>query len=63
MGSVRKPEEGSLIRAPIPLREDKYREGVVVDLLSTQFVYEDELGRRHYCLYSEDWSSCKTASI
>ena len=35
---------------------DRSNEGVVVQLLSAQFVYETEDGNRRHCMFREDWS-------
>ena len=34
---------------------DRVNEGVVVQLLSAQFIYETKEGNRRHCLFKEDW--------
>ena len=35
---------------------DRNNEGVVVQLLAAQFIYETKDGNRRHCLFRDDWS-------
>ena len=43
-------------RALMATGQHESREGMVVNLLSAQFVYETEDGRRCFCLHTDDWN-------
>ena len=58
MARVKKPEVGDRIKHSIPYL-DMVREGVVDVLLSAQFVYVTDEGRREMALYTEIWEQVK----
>ncbi len=50
----RRPAAGDRIKAPDSFTDEVYS-GIVVDLLSVQFTYEQTDGTIRYCLYVSDW--------
>ena len=51
---MRKPAQGDQINVPDSLTDEVYS-GVVVDLLSVQFTYEQADGTIRYAFYYSDW--------
>ena len=58
MAGVKKPEVGDRIKHSTP-HLNLEREGVVDLLLSAQFVYVTDEGRREMALYTEIWEKVK----
>lgn len=58
--AFKKPSPGDYIRHHEPGNPDvKYYDGVVNQLLSSQFSYTTDDGHRYLCLYTEDWEKLK----
>jgi hypothetical protein len=55
MGRVRQPELGDRVKVERVFHDDT-KEGVVVELLSTQFTYIDDDDVVHYAFYKDDWT-------
>ena len=51
---MRKPAPGDEIKVPDGLTDEIYS-GVVIDLLSIQFTYEQADGTIRYAFYYSDW--------
>jgi hypothetical protein len=58
MGSPRRPELGDRVKVERVFHDDT-KEGVVVELMSTQFTYLDDEENIHYCFYKNDWTPVK----
>ncbi len=58
MGRVTAPELGDRVAVEYAFKEGTY-EGVVIELLSTQFVFLCDDETVHYCFHNGDWKNVK----